>query len=258
MGYLFVSNATQIPLSFRIYILLICMWTFTILCNMLCCRTQILHTYVIKSFRRSGKNLLPRSIHTYISHPQSYLKYGSRWFLLIKLWKNIVLSIPYKFGLKLRSFYGPRDLVILVINISKILTNILDPQISATLILKYLINAPLASNLRCPKLHLATGPLVLPHKHIKVLIDFAFSGMTSDDSDQKTIYEGINGETCWILITYNFTGMKHGYERISKASNIYWLRHFLNHDSPTFNDKCIHLDQGGELFNKPDVKNLLQ
>ena len=29
-----------------------------------------------------------------------------------------------------------------------------------------------------------------------LLIDFPLCGMTSDESDQKNIYEGINGETC--------------------------------------------------------------
>ena len=52
--------------------------------------------------------------------------------------------------------------------------------------------------------------------------------MKSDYSDQKTIYEGINGETFWILITGNFTRMKHVDTRIYKASPIAWLRDFLN------------------------------
>ena len=82
--------------------------------------------------------------------------------------------------------------------------------------------------------------------------------MTSDESDRKTTYEGINGETFWILITDNFTGMKHGYERIPKASPIACIRNFLNQYYPTFNEKYIHLYQGDKIFNKPYVKNLLQ
>ena len=82
--------------------------------------------------------------------------------------------------------------------------------------------------------------------------------MKSDYSDQKTIYEGINGETFWIFITDHFTGMKLGDAIFSKASPISWIRHLLNQYSPTCDDKCIHLDQGGKIFNKPDVKNLLQ
>ena len=41
-------------------------------------------------------------------------------------------------------------------------------------------------------------------------------------------------------------------------SPIAWIRYFLNHYLPAFNDKYIHLDQGGEVFNNLDIKNLLQ
>ena len=75
---------------------------------------------------------------------------------------------------------------------------------------------------------------------------------------QNKIYEGINGETLWIFITYHFTGMKHGDSIISKAYPIAWIRHFLNHYSPNCNEKYIHLDQEGEIFNNTDVNNLLQ
>ena len=82
--------------------------------------------------------------------------------------------------------------------------------------------------------------------------------MNSDYSDQDTIYEGINGKTCWILITYNFTGMKYGDAIIYKASHIAWIRNLLNQYYPTCNNKYIQLDQGGELFNDPDIINLVQ
>ena len=49
--------------------------------------------------------------------------------------------------------------------------------------------------------------------------------MTSEDSDRKNIYEGINGETFWILIKDHLTGMKYGDVIIYKASPISWLRH---------------------------------
>ena len=82
--------------------------------------------------------------------------------------------------------------------------------------------------------------------------------MTSYDSDQKTIYELINGEIFWVLITDHFIGMKHEDERISKASPINSLRNFLNQYNPTCNEKYIHLDEGVKLSNNPDVKYLLQ
>ena len=83
--------------------------------------------------------------------------------------KYLILSMPYTFRLTLRSFYGNIKLAILVINTSKTFTNILmEPKISTTLLLKYLINAPLASKIRFQKIHLHIGPSVLPHNHIKV------------------------------------------------------------------------------------------
>ena len=42
-------------------------------------------------------------------------------------------------------------------------------------------------------------------------IDLPFSRITSDDSNRKNYYEGINGQTWWILITNHFTGMNNGY-----------------------------------------------
>ena len=52
--------------------------------------------------------------------------------------------------------------------------------------------------------------------------------------------------------------MKYGDTRISKASPISCLRHFLNQDSPTCNKKYIHLDKEGEIFNNLDFMNLLR
>ena len=89
-------------------------------------------------------------------------------------------------------------------------------------------------------------------------IDFSFSGTTSADDDCRKDFEGLNKEIAWILITDHFTGMKHGDTRQSKASPIEWLRHFLNQYSPNCPDKYIHMDQGGELNNNPEVCNLFK
>ena len=91
-----------------------------------------------------------------------------------------------------------------------------------------------------------------------LLIDSELSGMNYYDSDQKTIYEGINGENCCILTTDHFTGIKNGDARISKASPNDCIRNVLHHDSPTYNNKYIHLYKGGELLNNKYVNNLLQ
>ena len=85
-----------------------------------------------------------------------------------------------------------------------------------------------------PPNHRNTRVSTQPYQGISV--DFYFYGMTSDESDQKTMYEGTNGETCWILITDHFNGMKHGDEIISKASPIALIGHFLNQYSSTYNN----------------------
>ena len=82
--------------------------------------------------------------------------------------------------------------------------------------------------------------------------------MNSYDSDQKTTHEVINGKTLWVFITDHFTGMKHGYARVYKASPVAWIRYYFNQYSPTCNAKYIQLYQGGELFNNPYANNLLQ
>ena len=37
--------------------------------------------------------------------------------------------------------------------------------------------------------------------------DFSFSGVKSKNTGQQKYYVGINGETCWVLITNHHTGM---------------------------------------------------
>ena len=82
------------------------------------------------------------------------------------------------------------------------------------------------------------------------------SGMPSSNSEQRVHYEGINRETAWVLVTNHFTGMQHGDTRTSKAAPILWLKHFLAQYNPTCTDKYVYMDQGGELFNNPEIKNL--
>ena len=145
------------------------MRTSTTIYNMICFMTKYLHTFVINMFGKSGMNLNPRRIQTSILHSKNRLEDGSRWCHLRNLWNNIILYITYTFVMTLRSFYGTRYLSILVVSIYATLTNIfIDPQISATLLLNYLINAPLAPKLRCPITPLAMIPIVLQHNHIKV------------------------------------------------------------------------------------------
>ena len=82
-------------------------------------------------------------------------------------------------------------------------------------------------------------------------IDFSFSGVKSKDKTRESEYLGLNGETSWILLTDHFTRMKHGDTRVSKASPIHWLRHFLEQHAPNCPGKYVFLDQGGELYHNP-------
>ena len=80
--------------------------------------------------------------------------------------------------------------------------------------------------------------------------------MSSSNHKRRADYEGINGETAWVLVTDHFTGMQHGDTRTSKAAPVLWLKHFLAQYNPNCVDKYVYMDQGGELFNNPEIKNL--
>jgi len=67
---------------------------------------------------------------------------------------------------------------------------------------------------------------------------------------------GLNGETSWILVTNHFSRMKHGNTRVSKASPVNWLKDFLEKCAPACSGKYVFMDQGGELYNNPEVRKL--
>lgn len=87
-------------------------------------------------------------------------------------------------------------------------------------------------------------------------IDFSFAGTKSANNVRSKDFVGFNGETCWILVTDHFSRMKHGDTRISKASPLNWLEHFLKRYAPTCTGKYVFLDQGGELYANPAVRAL--
>jgi hypothetical protein len=95
-------------------------------------------------------------------------------------------------------------------------------------------------------------------------IDFAFSGKISRDKNGKIIessrvdVEGINGETSWVLIADAFSRMLHGDVRLSKASPVKYFESFLSEYSPNIRDKWVIMDQGGELYNNPLVRNVFK
>jgi GAG-pre-integrase domain len=85
-------------------------------------------------------------------------------------------------------------------------------------------------------------------------VDFSFSGVKSKDKSREIDFVGLNGEASWILVSDHFTQRLHGDTRVSKASPIAWLRHFLKNHSPHIRDKYVFLDQGGELYGNTIVR----
>jgi hypothetical protein len=95
-------------------------------------------------------------------------------------------------------------------------------------------------------------------------IDFAISGKISRDKNGKIIassrvdVEGINGEISWVLIANAFSCMLHGDVRLSKASPVKYFESFLPEYSPNVRDQWVVMDQGGELYNSPLVRNVFK
>ena len=89
-------------------------------------------------------------------------------------------------------------------------------------------------------------------------IDFSFAGVRSNDPTKAKDYVGINGETCWLLITDHYSRMKHATTRVSKASPLEWMRSFLKKHSPDCNGKYVFMDQGDELYHNPKVRSLFK
>jgi hypothetical protein len=106
-----------------------------------------------------------------------------------------------------------------------------------------------------PAGHNTTRVAVYPYQGLGV--DFSFSGMKSKNDDtRRRDYVGLNGETCWIMVTDHKSRRLHGDTRISKGSPLEWLRKFLETHAPQCPDKYVYMDQGGELYKNPKVRQL--
>ena len=97
-----------------------------------------------------------------------------------------------------------------------------------------------------------------------MFIDFGFSGQLSYDKDCNVVpssredIEGLNEETLWILISDAQTKMLHGDYITIKASPIKYFESFLEEYSPNVENKFVVLDEGGELYQNPQVQNLFR
>ena len=96
----------------------------------------------------------------------------------------------------------------------------------------------------------------LPYQGLSV--DFSFSRTRSENQGRAKDFVGMNGETARILVTDHYSRMKHGATRISKASPLDWIKKFLKEHSPRWNDKYIYMDQGGELYRNPKVRDIFE
>jgi hypothetical protein len=104
--------------------------------------------------------------------------------------------------------------------------------------------------------HVSTMKATTPWQGLS--IDFAFTGQASKDKTRATSYNGFNGETSFLVIRYHFTGTLEGTVRISKGAPVNWLRQWLARHSPQVQDKYVHLDQGGEMYNNPKIRALFK
>jgi hypothetical protein len=79
-----------------------------------------------------------------------------------------------------------------------------------------------------------------------ISIDFGFIVQASSDTDRYKRLVGLNGETCYCLITDHFSGTLHGQVFRSKAPPVDFVRKWLdNHDPGTqVQHKYVRMDQG--------------
>ena len=91
-----------------------------------------------------------------------------------------------------------------------------------------------------------------------IAIDMGFIVQQSKNSKRFKDYVGINGETCYILITDQFSGMNFGKPLVTKTVPIEWLNNWLARYSPNVPNKTVRMDQGHELGRSKRVVKLLQ
>ena len=57
---------------------------------------------------------------------------------------------------------------------------------------------------------------------------------------------GLNGETCYVLITDHFNGRIFGRAFATRAPLVDWLNNWLANNAPTCSDKYVRMDRGDE------------
>jgi hypothetical protein len=83
--------------------------------------------------------------------------------------------------------------------------------------------------------------------HQGLLIDFGFMVQKSRDSAQHSTLVGLNGDTCYVLLTDHFSGRIFGRAFATKAPPVDWINSCLASNAPQCPDKYVRMDGGGKL-----------
>ena len=86
-----------------------------------------------------------------------------------------------------------------------------------------------------------------------ISIDFGFMVQKSHNSKRQHNLIGVNGETCYALITDHHSGRLYGRAFSSKAPPIAWINDWLANNAPACPNKYVRMDGGGELGRSADV-----
>ncbi|KAI2491256.1 Reverse transcriptase (RNA-dependent DNA polymerase) [Fragilaria crotonensis] len=86
-----------------------------------------------------------------------------------------------------------------------------------------------------------------------ISIDFGFMVQKNHDKSRQHNLIGLNGETCYALITDHFSGRLYGRAFTSKAPPIDWVNNWLANNAPSCPDKYVRMDGGGELGKSRDI-----
>ena len=84
-------------------------------------------------------------------------------------------------------------------------------------------------------------------------IDFGFMVQKSRDSVRHNTLVGLNGETCYVLLTDHFSGRIFGRAFATKAPPVDWINSWLASNAPNCPDKYVRMDGGGELGKCRDI-----
>ncbi|KAI2497911.1 retrotransposon [Fragilaria crotonensis] len=87
-----------------------------------------------------------------------------------------------------------------------------------------------------------------------ISIDFGFMVQRSRNTKRQHNLIGLNGETCYALITDHFSGRLYGRAFATKAPPVDWVNNWLANNAPDCPNKYVRMDGGGELGKSRDIR----